>query len=103
MGLDGYGVAWLIALVDLVYADRLIRKMFGLSYRRILPWVVVLAPPVLFPLVAMPWALLLLAPLLAVALPPMRAEIRRIAVLIRTSMAKSPTEPRASAVIGPAP
>jgi PST family polysaccharide transporter len=103
IGLDGYGVAWLIALVDLVYADHLVRKMFGLSYKRILPWAVVLAPPVLFPLVSMPWALLLLSPILLVLLPPMRAEVRRIVGLIWSSMSKPPTQPGAVAVIGPAP
>jgi len=103
MGLDGYGVAWLIALVDLVYCDHIVRKMFGFSYKKILPWVVVLAPPVLFPLVAMPWALLLLAPFLLVLLPPMRAEIGRIFELIRSSLSKPPAEPPTAAVIGPAP
>ena len=103
MGLDGYGDAWLIALVDLVYCDHIVRKMFGFSYKKILPWVVVLAPPVLFPLVAMPWALLLLAPFLLVLLPPMRAEIGRIFELIRSSLSKPPAEPPTAAVIGPAP
>jgi O-antigen/teichoic acid export membrane protein len=103
IGIDGYGVAWLIALVELVYADHVVRKMFGFSYKKILPWVVVFAPSVLFPLVAMPWALLLLAPLVLVLLPPMRAEIGRIFELIRSSMSKPPAEPPTASVIGPTP
>jgi PST family polysaccharide transporter len=103
IGIDGYGVAWLIALVDLVYADHVVRKMFGFSYKKILPWVVVLVPPVLVPLVPMPWSLLLLSPVALVLLPPMRAEIRRIVGLIWSAMAKPPREPGAAAVVGPTP
>jgi len=99
IGLDGYGVAWLITLVNLVYADHLVRKMFGFSYKRIAPWAVVLGPPVLFPLVPTPWAFLLLAPLALVLAPQMRAEIRRITGLIHSSMFKPP----AGAVLGPTP
>src|ERR1019366_9885192 len=82
MGIDGYGVAWLIALVDLVYADHVVRKMFGFSYKKIIPWVIVLAPPVLFPVAPMPWSFLLLAPVALVLLPSMRAEIRRLFDLV---------------------
>jgi hypothetical protein len=73
--------------------------MFSFSYKRILPWVVVLSPPVLFPLVPMPWAFLLLAPIALVLLPPMRAEVRRIVGLIRSSML-SPTK---GALLEPTP
>ncbi len=99
IGLDGYGVAWLLTLVNLVVADHIVRKMFSFSYKRILPWVVVLSPPVLFPLVPMPWAFLLLAPIALVLLPPMRAEVRRIVGLIRSSML-SPTK---GALLEPTP
>jgi len=87
-GIDGYGEAWLIALVALVYADQVVRRMFHFSYSKILPWAVVLCPAVLFPLVRLPWAFLLLSPLLLVSLGSMRAEMGRILTLIRSSMAR---------------
>ncbi len=90
IGLDGYGVAWLLTLANLVVADHIVRKMFSFSYKKILPWVVVLAPPILFPLLPLPWAFLLLAPVALVLLPPMRAEVRRIVGLIRSSMLSPP-------------
>jgi PST family polysaccharide transporter len=103
LGLDGYGVACLIGLVSLIYSDHVIRQSFGLSYKQLLPWMLVLAPPVLFPLVPMPWALVLLAPLGLVFLAPMRAEIGRIINLIRSSMAKSPQISMPAPIIGPMP
>jgi O-antigen/teichoic acid export membrane protein len=99
IGLDGYGVAWLLTLVNLVFADHIVRKMFRFSYKRILPWVVVLSPPVLFPLVPIPWAFLLLAPVALVLLPPMRSEVRRIVRLIRSSM----LDPPKGALLEPTP
>jgi PST family polysaccharide transporter len=103
IGLDGYGVAWLIGLVSLVVADRIVRRMFHFSYRRIAPWALVLGPPVLFPLVPMPWSLLLLAPVVLVLLPSMRSEVARLADLVRSSIAKSPTTTPEAVVSGPTP
>jgi PST family polysaccharide transporter len=103
MGINGFGVASLLALVDLIYMDRMVRKFFAFSYKRILPWVVILAPPVLFPLVEPPWGFLLLAPIVLVLLPGMRVEIKRIFDLIRSSLARPRPLPEAPAVVGRAP
>jgi O-antigen/teichoic acid export membrane protein len=102
IGLDGYGVAWLIGLASLVLADHIVRKMFKFSYRRTASWAIVLGPPVLFPLVPMPWSYLLLTPALLVLLPSMRAELARVAELIRSSIARAPVAPEA-VVVGSTP
>ncbi len=86
-GLDGFGEAWLVGLLALFVCDRIVRRMFTFSYRRIVPWVLVLGPPVLFPLLAPPWGLLLFVPLGGIAAPPMRAEVVRIVGFVRSALA----------------
>lgn len=93
LGLDGFGLATLIGLIGLAVSDRVVRGMFGFSYKKLIPWMLILSPPVLCPLVPMPWSLLLLTPLALVLLPQMRSEIGRIVSLIRSSMAKLPETP----------
>ncbi len=87
-GLDGFGEGWLIGLLALFACDRVVRRMFPFRYRHIVPWVFILGPPVLFPLVPMPWALLLLAPLLLVPTPPLRVEVVRIFGFLRSALAR---------------
>jgi O-antigen/teichoic acid export membrane protein len=89
-GIDGFGYAFLIALVDLVALDRMVRRITPISYRRQLPFVAAFAPLVLFPLVPMPWAVLLLAPFLFFSfVPSFRHEELRIIELIRSSLRRS--------------
>jgi O-antigen/teichoic acid export membrane protein len=90
-GIDGFGYAFLIALVDLVVLDRMVRRVAKISYRRHVPFVVAFSPLVLFPLVAMPWALLLLVPFVVFSfVPSFRNEEARIVRLIRSSLRRSP-------------
>jgi len=65
--------------------------------------VIVLGPPVLFPLVPTPWAFLLLAPLVLLLTTPIRAEIARLVTLIRSSMSRKGMEPVDEAMAGPTP
>lgn len=88
MGLDGFGVASLAALASLVVMDRALRRMFSFSYAKVARWVVVFGPPILFPMVPLPWAFLLLAPSALVALPANRAEVARLYLLVRTAVSK---------------
>lgn len=90
IGLDAYGVAWVASLAWLFYADRAVRQTLRFSYARIVPWVLVVGPPVLFPMVPLPWALLLLAPMLLVGTRPMRTELVRVVTLIRSSIGRQP-------------
>jgi O-antigen/teichoic acid export membrane protein len=90
LGVDGYGYAFLLALVDLVVLDRMVRRVIAISYRRQIPFTVAYAPLVLFPLVAMPWALLLLGPLFALTfVPSFRAEEAQVVRLVWTSLRRS--------------
>jgi GGDEF domain-containing protein len=87
-GLDGFGEAWLFGTVAVFFSDRVVRRAFPFSYRRIVPWLFILGPPVLFPLAPLPWAFLLLSPLLLVLAPPLRAEVVRITVFLRSALAR---------------
>jgi O-antigen/teichoic acid export membrane protein len=90
-GIDGFGYAFLLALVNLVVLDRVVRRVTAISYRRLVPFALAFSPLVLFPLVTMPWALLLLAPYGVLSLvPSFRAEELRIVRLIRSSLRRSP-------------
>lgn len=89
MGIDGYGVAALIALVSVLYTDALVRSFLAFGYRKLLPWALVLCPPVLFPLLGMPAALVLLAPVTLALAPPMRRELTRVFALVRSAITAS--------------
>ena len=89
MGLDGFGVASVIALGSLVYLDRAVRRMFSFSYAKVLPWVAILGPPILFPLLPMPWAFVLLSPTALVLLPSTRREIARLFSVLKSAMSRA--------------
>ena len=84
LGLIGYGWAELLSIGYLIVLDRAIKRLFPLSYRQALPWLVAFVPPVFGPLLPMPWRLLLLAPAALVALiPAARRQLREYAGMIR--------------------
>jgi O-antigen/teichoic acid export membrane protein len=86
-GTVGFGIATLIALIDTVYSDRMVRRVTDFGYRTFGILTVALAPPVLFPLVPMPYGLLLLLPLaLLVVVPTMRHEMVRLAHVVSGSI-----------------
>ncbi|HXQ18686.1 MAG TPA: oligosaccharide flippase family protein [Acidimicrobiales bacterium] len=90
-GIDGFGYAFLIALVDLFVLDRMVRRITPISYRRQFPLVAAFAPLVLFPLVPMPWALLLALPVIVFSLlPGFRAEEERIVQLVWSGLRRRP-------------
>jgi PST family polysaccharide transporter len=89
LGVNGFGVASLIALVDLIYIDRLTRRTVKFSYRTIVPFALALAPPVLFPFVGFPYGLLLLVPMALVVFPPsLRAEGMRVIKTVQIALKK---------------
>jgi O-antigen/teichoic acid export membrane protein len=91
-GLVGYGVATIAALVCTVSTDLAVRRMVKhFSYRRLIPWVVVLVPPVLMPLAPMPWAIGLLAPLALLALRPLRSELAALIDVTRSAVLGRPS------------
>jgi len=90
LGIDGFGLASLVALGTLGYLHVTVRRSIAFSYRRIWPWLVALGPSLLFPMVPMPDALALLAPLLLIALRPMRAELAQLVRRLRQATTRSP-------------
>ncbi len=102
-GLDGFGWASLGALGALGYLHVVMRQMFAFSYRKVIPWLVVLGPVIAFPVTPMPGALFLLAGLPLVALPPMRREIVRLVNLFRwaaTRQDRQASSPAAEQPVG---
>jgi PST family polysaccharide transporter len=91
LGVVGFGWASLIALVDTVYLDRMVRRITDVAYRSMAAYAAVLAPAILFPLFPRPYAFAALAPLgLLLVVPALRAETVRIVALVRGSLARSP-------------
>lgn len=92
LGVTGFAWASVLALVDTVLLDLLVRRTAHFSYRMIGAFAAVLAPPILFPLLAMPYALVALSPmLLLLAIKPLRAESIRITKVVRSSFARGMT------------
>jgi O-antigen/teichoic acid export membrane protein len=84
-GIEGFGIASVIALVDLIYLARTISKVTPFRQRGLIPFFIALAPPIFIPVVALPYCFALLAPALALFLvPPWRAEMFRMLRMVRT-------------------
>lgn len=87
LGINGFGVASLIALVAFVYTDRVVRRLAAFSYRMFFPFALAIAPPVLFPLLGPPFGFLLFAPLIGLlAARPLRKESWRLVGVVRSSL-----------------
>jgi O-antigen/teichoic acid export membrane protein len=69
-GIEGFGYATLLALVDLVFLDLKVRQQAAISYRRYLPLAATMAPLVAFPLVPFPISLVMFAPAIAFLIVP---------------------------------
>jgi O-antigen/teichoic acid export membrane protein len=69
-GIEGFGYATLLALVDLVFLDLKVRQQAAISYRRYLPLAATMAPLVAFPLVPFPISLVTFAPAIAFLIVP---------------------------------
>ena len=65
VGLVGYGLAELVAMVSYGVLHWKVTKLFPLTYRRSILWVIGLAPPMFAVLLPLPWGVLLLLPAVA--------------------------------------
>ena len=94
LGVTGYGWAAACSLVSLLYLQSVVRReVVKFSYRRSVPFAIVLGPVIAMPLAPMPWALLMLAPLLAVAaLPGPRDSVRHTYELLRLALSRKPAD-----------
>lgn len=76
LGMDGFGIASLVALVDLIATHRAVRRICPFSYRDVALAAITLVPPVFAPFLPLPFVVLTLAPLaLALAVPKSRSEL----------------------------
>lgn len=91
-GVNGYGYASVCSLVSLLYVQHVVRReIVRFSYRRLWPFVVALAPVIVLPLAPMPWALLMLAPLLLTfTLPGPRESVLHTYELLKLALTKGP-------------
>ena len=92
-GVTGYGAATACSLVSLLYIQRVVRReIVRFSYRRLWPFVTALSPIILMPFAPMPWALIMLAPLIATfSLPGPRDSLRHTYDLVKLALLKEPT------------
>jgi phosphopantetheine--protein transferase-like protein len=90
IGVTGYGVASVLAVVDLVYLDRCVRRVVSFSYRELVPFALALVPPVLAPLVPLRYELILFAPMVAVlVVPGTRRQVFSAITLTRSLLRKA--------------
>ena len=90
-GVDGFGVASLLALVAYVWLDRRARRVTTFTYRYAVAVMLIAAPSMFIPLVPFPLGLALLAPwLLLLAVAPLRREVFDLWRALRTSLRKQP-------------
>jgi PST family polysaccharide transporter len=84
MGLTGYGIAEVIAMLGYLVIHVQVRRLFHFSYDRVQLWLLAFAPPLFVPLVSLPWGIALWLPLLIVAtMPPRRRQLREYAGYLR--------------------
>jgi PST family polysaccharide transporter len=57
LGLLGYGLAEIVALVSYPIIHFSVTRVFTVDYSRAQPWVVAFVPPLFFPLTGLPWGI----------------------------------------------
>jgi O-antigen/teichoic acid export membrane protein len=69
-GIDGFGYASLLALLDLIYLDHSVRSIVKFSYHNYALVAVTLAPMVVYPLIPVPISLVVFVPLVIFLIVP---------------------------------
>jgi O-antigen/teichoic acid export membrane protein len=84
LGLIGYGLAEVVAVSAYLVIHLRVSRLFDLSYKRALPWVVAFVPPLFLPLVPLPWGVgLWIFALFAGLSAPALAQIREYSTYVR--------------------
>lgn len=90
-GTVGFGVATVLAVIDTVYTDRVVRGLTSFGYGRFIGLFAATAPVCLFPLVPLPYALLVVLPMLGlVVVPPLRRETMRLTHVLTSAIGGTP-------------
>lgn len=100
LGLVGFGLAKVLAVVAYVAAHRAVRPLFVIRYRQVVPWLLAFAPPLFSPLVAWPQLLVFWVPAAAVvSTREARAQLVEYTAVLRRAL----VAPSRSARRGPQP
>jgi PST family polysaccharide transporter len=92
-GIDGFGYATLMTLIDLIYLDRKARSIVTFSYRKYLLVTLAIAPMVAYPLVSFPVSLVMFVPLVIFLVVPFtRREGLREIVAIKSALSRRTSE-----------
>jgi O-antigen/teichoic acid export membrane protein len=93
-GIDGFGWASLLALLNLIYIDRKVRSIVSFSYRNYALVAVTLAPIVAYPLIPLPISLVVFAPLIVFMIVPFtrRQGLSQVAIIRSALARKDPGE-----------
>ncbi len=70
VGLLGYGLAEVVAIAGYIVVHRQVTRLFPLSYRPTLPWLLGLTPAIFAVLLPLPWKLLPVLPVIALLCMP---------------------------------
>jgi O-antigen/teichoic acid export membrane protein len=92
-GIDGFGYASLLAMANLIFIDRKVRKSVALSYRRYLPLAVAMAPLVAFPLLSFPVSLVMFVPAVVfLIVPSTRRQGMHQIMVVRSALSRRPVD-----------
>jgi len=87
LGVVGFGYATLLGVSSTLYTHHAARRLVPVRYRRFALPLVGFIPPLLAPLIPMPWALMtLIGPAMVLASPSMRRELWRLEAIVRTAV-----------------
>jgi O-antigen/teichoic acid export membrane protein/GGDEF domain-containing protein len=89
LGIVGFGIASVVAVGSTAYTHHAARKLVAVRYRRLVVPLLGLVPPVLVPLLPMPWAFaLLVTPVMLVVQPSTRREVCGLVSTARTIVSR---------------
>jgi O-antigen/teichoic acid export membrane protein len=93
-GIEGFGYASLLALLDLIYLDRTVRSIVSFSYRNYALVAITLAPMVAYPLIPVPISLVVFVPLVVFLIVPYtrRLGLAQVAVVKGAFSRQDPPE-----------
>ncbi len=89
LGIVGFGYATLLGVSSTLYTHHASRRLVPIRYRRFALPLVGFVPPLLAPVIPMPWAMLtLIGPIMALASPSIRRELWRMEMMVQAAVTR---------------
>jgi len=89
LGIVGFGYATLFGVSSTLYTHHASRRLVPIRYRRFALPLVGFVPPLLAPVIPMPWAMLtLIGPIMVLASPSMRRELWRLEMMVQAAVTR---------------